>query len=94
VFPVGTTTVTVTAADIYNNTNTCSFKVVVQPRLVVNLVGTDLILTWCGNPTLQSATVLTNPPSSMIWTNVPGATSPYTNSITGAEAYFRLSHTP
>jgi hypothetical protein len=86
--------VDVTVADINNNTNTCTFNVIVQPRLSIRLEIDKLILEWCDNSTLQSASVLTNPPSSIIWTNVPGATSPWTNSITGVEAYFRLSHAP
>jgi HYR domain-containing protein len=36
VFPIGTTTVTFTATDIYNNTSSCSFTVTVKtPQVVI-----------------------------------------------------------
>jgi hypothetical protein len=54
-----------------------TFTLAVQP-------GPKLQLTWsAGN--LQSTTNL-----SGTWTNVTGATSPYTNSPTGTEKYFRI----
>ncbi len=50
--------------------------------------GSDLVLTW-GAPlfALQSAPSLDGP-----WATIPGATSPYTNSITDAQKYFRLKY--
>jgi hypothetical protein len=45
-----------------------------------------MVLTW-GNPafSLQVA-----PTPTDIYTNVPGAASPYTNTITGSQMFFRL----
>jgi hypothetical protein len=48
------------------------------------LPGHQLSLTW-STGTLQGTTNLTG-----TWTNVTGATSPYTNSPTGAEQFFRI----
>ena len=50
--------------------------------------GTDLVLSW-SNPlfTLQTAPAVTGP-----YTDVPCATSPYNNAITGSEQYFRLRY--
>lgn len=50
--------------------------------------GSDLVLTW-GAPlfALQSAPSVDGP-----WATIPGATSPYTNSITDAQKYFRLKY--
>ena len=47
---------------------------------------TNLVLSWL-NPTfrLQSAPNVTG-----TFTNIPGATSPYTNPVTGAGKFFRL----
>ena len=49
--------------------------------------GDQLVLSWT-NPvfSLQSAPLI-----SATFTNVPGATSPYTNSFTEPEQYFRLA---
>jgi hypothetical protein len=59
--------------------------VIPQPTLLYSRTGTDLILTWTGSFTLQSAT------------NVNGSygdvsnTSPYTNSVKSvAQQFFRL----
>jgi hypothetical protein len=45
--------------------------------------GSNIVITW-GTGTLQSATNVAGP-----YTDVAGATSPYTNSISGAQLYFR-----
>jgi hypothetical protein len=45
----------------------------------------NLILTWPGNATLESA-----PDVNGVWTNVPAATSPYTVVPSAACAFFRL----
>ena len=53
------------------------------------LVGINAILTWPTNTTgfnLQSA-----PTMSATFTNIPDATSPYTNPITGTQKFYRLS---
>lgn len=54
--------------------------------LTIELIGTDLQLTW-SNPqfTLQAA-----PSATGTFTNVPGATSPYTTPADGEQRYFRL----
>ncbi|MDB6121677.1 MAG: Immunoglobulin I-set domain protein [Pedosphaera sp.] len=46
--------------------------------------GSNVILTW-GVGTLQSASIVTGP-----YANIVGATSPYTNAITGSQKYFRI----
>jgi hypothetical protein len=57
-------------------------------KLTVTRSGTKLILTWPVG-TLQAA-----PAVAGTYTNVTGATSPYTNAITGAAAYFRVKVLP
>lgn len=54
--------------------------------LTIQKSGTNVLLTWT-NPAfgLQAAPVVTG-----TYTNVPGATSPYTNAINGAQQFFRL----
>jgi hypothetical protein len=53
-------------------------------KLGIAKVSNDIVLTWSLG-TLQAA-----PVASGVYTNVPGATSPYTNAITGSEKFFRL----
>jgi hypothetical protein len=58
-------------------------------QTVTNTVyGSNLVLSW-GDPlfALQSATNVAGP-----YSTIPGATSPYTNSISGPEKYFRLKY--
>jgi uncharacterized repeat protein (TIGR03803 family) len=58
------------------------------PQLTIIPSGANVILTWPTNAagfTLQSA-----PAFSSTFTNILGATSPYTNEITGPQKYFRL----
>ena len=54
--------------------------------LNIQLIGTNVVLSW-SDPTfyLQAAPLV-----SGVYTNVPGATSPHTNAITGPEIFFRL----
>ncbi|MDB6125268.1 MAG: hypothetical protein JWQ71_4261 [Pedosphaera sp.] len=56
--------------------------------LNLQYTGASVILTWT-NPSfhLQSATTVAGP-----YTDVSGATSPYTNSVSGSELYFRLKY--
>ncbi len=60
------------------------------PQLTIIRSGANVILTWPTNPagfTLQSA-----PAISGTFTNIiPAATSPFTNSITGTQQFYRLS---
>jgi uncharacterized repeat protein (TIGR03803 family) len=55
--------------------------------LVIQLVGPAVVLSW-PDPAfdLQSA-----PACSGTFTNIPGATSPYTNPISGGQQFFRLN---
>ena len=59
-----------------------------SPQLTIAPSGVNIILTWPTNAagfTLQSAPAITGS-----FTNLPGATSPYTNAITASQQYFRL----
>ena len=61
---------------------------VTAPRLTIMPSESSAILTWPANPggfVLQSAPSITG-----TFTNLPGATSPYTNPINGAQQFFRL----
>jgi hypothetical protein len=53
-------------------------------RLGIAHVNNDIVLSWTVGA-LQAA-----PTVSGVYTNVPNATSPYTNAITGSEKFFRL----
>ena len=55
--------------------------------LQIQSAGNSVVLSWT-NATfaLQSAPVVTG-----IYTNIPGATTPYTNPVSGAQRFFRLS---
>ncbi len=60
-----------------------------SPQLTINLAGTNAILTWPADATgftLQSAPTVTG-----TFTNISGATSPYTNPISGTQKFYRLS---
>lgn len=62
---------------------------VVPAALDIQAAGGNAILSWTDPSfSLQSA-----PAINGVFTNIPDATSPYTNSITGAELYFRLAQT-
>ncbi len=54
--------------------------------LGMKMVGKNMIFNW-SDPTfaLQSSPVI-----SGTYTNVPNATSPYTNTVTGQQQFFRL----
>jgi hypothetical protein len=56
--------------------------------LAIQTVGSDVQLTWT-NPqfNLQAAPAVTG-----TYTNVPGATSPYTTPVSGEQRYFRLAY--
>lgn len=59
----------------------------VMPRLNIRGINNEAVFTWAGPHTLQAAPAVTG-----LYTNVPGATSPYTNSLADAEKYFRLKY--
>lgn len=64
------------------------FRLLAQPQMTILSIGSKVVLTWPTNATaftLQSALT-----SAGTFTNIPGATSPYTNTIAGAQKYFRL----
>ncbi len=59
----------------------------VPPPLNIQGNGPTVILTWTNATfTLQAA-----PSSSGIFTNIPGAASPYTNTVTAPQEYFRVA---
>lgn len=53
-------------------------------RLTISKIGNKAVLNWPAG-TLQAAPIVTG-----TYTNVTGATSPYTNNITGSATYYRL----
>ena len=61
---------------------------VVGPPLAITTLGTSVVLSWSNSPgfILQSA-----PSLSDTFTNITGATNPYTNPIAGAQQFYRLS---
>jgi uncharacterized repeat protein (TIGR03803 family) len=69
------------------------FSLSFAPQLLISPAGTNIILTWPTNFAgfdysgfvLQSASSL-----STEFTNIPGATNPYTNSTSDAHQFFRL----
>jgi len=70
------------------------FSLKFAPQLTISVSGADIVLTWPTNAAgfdysafvLQSATEVTGP-----FTNVTGATTPYTNAMAGSQQFFRLS---
>lgn len=57
------------------------------PQIQGNLLGTDLVMQWIGTYKLQSATDVAGP-----YTDIVGATSPYTNSVLSGQKFFRLKY--
>jgi hypothetical protein len=59
----------------------------VKPYVSINTFGADKVLTWTNAHRVQASSLVTGS-----YTNVPGAiTSPWTNSFTESEKYFRLA---
>jgi hypothetical protein len=56
-----------------------------QPLLAIAPVGTNVVLTWSGTGTIQAS-----PSLSGTFTNVTGATSPWTNTPSSESMFFRL----
>ena len=77
------------AGGSYNGTVfSISLGSVIAPQLTIVPSGGNVILTWPANPagfTLQSAPAVTG-----TFTNLPGATSPYTNAANSSQQFFRL----
>jgi hypothetical protein len=77
----------------YGNSISAPTFIAVQPPLVpiplkIGLAGKNVVLTWVNSSdtfSLQIATTVAGP-----YTTITGAISPYTNSITAAERFFRL----
>lgn len=59
---------------------------VTPPPLDIQTIGQAVILSW-SNPALS---LQSSPTIAGTYTNMPGAASPYTNSIAGPELFFRL----
>jgi hypothetical protein len=60
--------------------------IVAAPVVSIHLTGTSAVISW--NPTngvLQSATSVAGP-----YTDITGSTSPYTNTVTGTQQFFRV----
>ena len=75
------------ATDPCGNSNTCDFVVIVErPSLTLTVVhnGGQITLTWTDG-VLQEADTPLGP-----WTDVPGATSPYTTSNGHPHKFYRL----
>jgi uncharacterized repeat protein (TIGR03803 family) len=56
--------------------------------LEIQLAGEEAILTW-SDPT-SAFSLQASPTVAGVYTNLPGASSPYTNPVTGSARYFRL----
>jgi uncharacterized repeat protein (TIGR03803 family) len=69
-----------------NNIGGTVFKLTVPITLFFQNIGSTTVLSW-NDPSfiLQAASAVTGS-----YTNIPGATSPYTNTITGPQQFFRL----
>ena len=55
------------------------------PTLSIAVAAGDVVLTWEGDAQLQEADIPSGP-----WTNVEGATSPYTTTPETAQKYWQL----
>ena len=94
VFPIGTNLVSCTAKDLCNNTNTCSFNVIVLPPTIpdctlhVEIAQPDplsLNLIWDCAGTLEFAPSVDGP-----WEEVTGATSPHSEPVLPGDRFFRV----
>jgi hypothetical protein len=66
---------------------TIKYSSSIQPYLVIEKANNQAVLTWTNAGfVLQSAAAVTE-----VFTNIPGAASPYTNSTADTERYFRLT---
>jgi predicted outer membrane repeat protein len=103
---LGTNVVTVVARDASGNSNSCTFKVIVQstapPAPVLNIAASSarVVLSWTnfGCFQLQYAPELVLPPASNVWTVYPGPYVPsggylyVTNAIGPTNRFFRLGY--
>ena len=82
VFVAGTT-----GSGQYENYVTIKYSSSLRPYLTVQEVGHHLVLNWTNSTViLQTSPDITGP-----FTNIPSATSPYTNALTHPQQYFRLA---
>jgi hypothetical protein len=75
----------------WNGTNydfvTIKYSVVQRPPILIEQMGQQIVLSWTNSLFhLQTAPTLSD-----TFTNIPGATSPYTNTMNRAQQFFRLS---
>ena len=86
-FPLGTHTVTVTIPNGLAAPVSCTTTVTVllQPQMSIQFLNGQVVVSWSGGGVLQSATDLTG-----LWTDVPGATSPYSIPPAGAHKFYRV----
>ena len=70
--------------NVFANPNTA----VVKAPLNIEKIGANVVLSWTNSLLkLQAAPLVTG-----VYTNIPGATSPYTNAITSAPKFFLLTY--
>lgn len=68
-----------------------SVVVAPPPPLTIQRLGNNNVISWTGGGfTLQGVDTLLS--SGTVWTNIPGATSPHTNSAAGGQGFFRLKN--
>jgi hypothetical protein len=71
---------------VYNDYATIKYSAVPPPYLAIQAITDGVVLSWSNSGFhLHSSPVLDG-----TFTNVPGATSPYTNSIANSQQYFRV----
>jgi hypothetical protein len=66
---------------------TIKYSSSVQPYLAIHEINQQVVLSW----TNAGFDLLSAPAITGVFTNIPGATSPYTNPITGLQRFFRLA---
>jgi len=75
-----------TARNGGTNNDGVLFSLGLFPALNIQLVNKTVVLSW-GDPSLSLYTAST---LSSVFTNIPSATSPHTNAITGSQQYFQV----
>ena len=86
-FPLGTNVVTWSVTDGSGNTATCAQTVTVNSPppafLTISAQGGTVTITWDGGVLQEADDILGG------YTDVPGAVSPYTNAVSGAQKFYR-----
>ena len=75
-----------TAADGGTNNDGVVFALGLVPTFNIQLVNKAVVLSW-SDPSLS---LYAAPTLTSVFTNIPSATSPYTNAITGEQQYFQV----